>query len=94
MKFKDWLGVGIVIAVGLLLLGGGGCSSKAPYLKAQYVQTGPCFTWGGVEKGRAKAQYFCHVANPKIEGVYCNRQEGHKGRHHSHFGRNCLSVWK
>lgn len=71
-----------------------GCGPKDTYLKTQYVQAGPCFVWGSIEKGRLKAVYFCHAPNLKIPGVFCNRQENHNGKHHSHFGANCLSVWR
>lgn len=88
MKLKN-----IILTLGFFTILGA-CSSKEAYLTRQYSMRGPCFTWGGVEKGRRRADYYCREANFRLEGIYCNRQDKHKGRHHCHVGRNCLSVWR
>ena len=102
MKFnpmKPWQENGLfaLYAAGFLFLGAmmlSACGPKDPYLKAQYVQTGPCFVWGAVEQGRMKTHKSCVISHPKIDSIYCNRQPGHTGRHHQHRHKDCLANWK
>ena len=88
MKIKN-----IILAIGTMCILAA-CGPNEAYLKKQYPMKGPCFTWGGVEKGRTRAAYFCREANKNMSGIYCNRQEKHKGRHHDHHRGHCLAVWR
>lgn len=82
----------------LILLAFAGCASKSPkddyWRKQQHLLSGPCFVWGGVEKKRAKAKEFCWINWPSDHTLMCNREDGHKGKHHHHSNGHCLAVWR
>jgi len=96
MKFKDWLGVGALIAVGLMFLGG--CRSKDPYLKTQYPLKYKCVFYNSVEK-RGMSSEICDIPMPGKPYIHCTRwlRVGglpHRGRHHNHVYGNCRFIFR
>lgn len=71
-----------------------GCAPKGAYWNAEKVDMkGPCFVFGGVEKGR-KGKEKCFIPYPSNSRITCNRHEGHFGRHHLHIYKDCLKIWR
>ena len=101
MKLKDWLGVGVLIAVGLMCLGG--CGPKDTYLKMEYPLKTECIFFASIEKQtmREFPRNICRAAKPGMLGVFCTRGlrpdgKPHRGRHHRHilsqFGDRCEYI--
>lgn len=72
-----------------------GCSSQQKaYWQTQYTSVGKCFWYDNIDRQRWGKER-CFVTCPNMTYLNCNRQEGHRGKHHCHDWKgNCLAIWK
>ena len=81
--------IGAFLFIGFSILSG--CRQE-PYLNKQYALKGHCFVWDWVEK-KAKGKEKCYIPWPQDSAIECTREDGHKKRHHAHYGGHCIAVW-
>ena len=91
MLKRYFLMLSLLVTFGLVFVG---CASTSVR-----PQSGKCVFWDNLESQSDKATAWCFKKHPKdisygVLKVICRRAYPHKGKHHFHYGGECLWIWK